>query len=60
MKEEGDGGRDAGATKRKTAWRCGGLGGGGKGVRKRGSQFGILNLANVVLGDLPPHLRICK
>lgn len=40
----------------------GGVGGwgGGKGVRKRGSQFGILNLANVVLGDLPPHLRICK
>lgn len=28
--------------------------------RKRGSQFCILNLADVVLWDLPPHLRICK
>lgn len=25
-----------------------------------GSQLRILNLADVVLGDLPPHLRICK
>ena len=27
---------------------------------ERGSQFRILNLADIVLGDLPPHLRICK
>lgn len=26
----------------------------------RGSQLCILNLADVVLRDLPPHLRICK
>lgn len=51
MKEEEDGGRTAGA--RQSGRQSGG-------ARKRGSQFGILNLANVVLGDLPPHLRICK
>lgn len=34
--------------------RGGGVGG------QRGSQLRILNLVDIVLGDLPPHLRICK
>lgn len=54
MKEEGVGGRSSGAGRGRQREGVGG------GAKKRGSQFGILNLANAVLGDLPPHLRICK
>lgn len=53
MKEEGDGERNAGARREEDRVEV-------RWGRKRGSQFGILNLANVVLGDVPPHLRICK